>query len=239
MKYLVLDIETYGDEKLANAVDYLNPNNAPVPSNYKKEEAIEKFKLDWIGKEKNKLALNSKFAGIQLVTMVTEDSFTVLENPEHNINKEQEIIEAVYDAIMDVIHSGDHLVTFNGKRFDIPLIMERGQIVGAQKYLLSLETLLVRGTRFKHIDLSEMHDGNLDMNLRVRFGFGKRNTDPSFFAKASYDEIKRYAVDEAFKLEYWYRTIVGLDTRTHPEAKNLDVDDVVSLHNQHKKQLVA
>jgi DNA polymerase elongation subunit (family B) len=226
-EYFIMDIETRPDLNLAESCRIFDDENIKIPGNIKKDETIEKYKDEWKAKKEASLALDPKFAIVTLVTMIENCKLHLYENPYSNPQVEKKIIEEVVHKITSMVNHAVPLVTFNGKRFDLPVLMTRGQILDANSYLFGLIRLMQRGDRFGHIDLTEFTEGSLDENLRAIFGFGKKKIN---FSSCSFPELKKYAIDEILKLEYWYRSLMGYDKVNNTAAIEHGFDDLVSLH---------
>jgi len=199
-----------------------------------REKAMSKdYTIEWENmavsyKERiQKLAVNCPFAFIKLARMTVmngdERELFVWENPNNDKAIEKTIIKDIADKTYTLLvgSSGTNtheLVTFNGKRFDIPLLIERGGVVGATIPFKWLEYLTQRGDRFNHYDMMEyrsyqntqVNKLSLSANLVARFGkeFAKKEID---FAECSFEQLKEYSLDEILKLEYWYRVHSGFE----------------------------
>lgn len=260
-KYMLLDIESSPDVKLARTLDendpginkYL-PDTIPeyekykseqiqldidkIKGKYKKQDTISKYiaelpdkdyKLIWqemkdrYDKQIQMLAVSPPFAMIKLLTTKTNDELVLYENPELSGKIEKEIIETISNLIHNKLTGGTgidtiELVTFNGKFFDIPVLIERGGIVGAKIPYRWLELIAKRGDKYGHYDLIEnrsfkntiVNKMNLNKNLISRFGnaFAKIPID---FDTAEYPDLKKYAIDELLKMETFYRFHCGME----------------------------
>lgn len=214
MNYVILDIETRGDFELANKLKLFD--NIKPDSRLKDPIKIEANIEDKKAKLKKDLALNLNFAAIRLITLKTPDTLYYFRN--HEMNKEIEthiISEAMNVIIKKMSGSTDTgmLGTFNGKAFDLPIILTRAQTLRANiNYMYLLNLMTEYKHKGKHLDLMEFSEGSLDLNCKRLFGEGKLNTQGSaFFDNCTSSELEVYAGDEIFKMERWFRLLQGLD----------------------------
>lgn len=191
-------------------------------------KATYNLMLDDYNKKLQMLAVNPPFAFVKVVTMIVNagDKREIIqwENENNDPIKEAKIIGDTITLLHANNHGGDSfnshaIVTFNGKRFDIPLMIERGQIRGVTNMPYSwLERLTHRGDREASHDLIEyrsyqntpVNKLSLSRNLAIRFGadFAKVQID---YANCTMGELKFYSLDQVLKLEYWYRFHHGLE----------------------------
>jgi len=213
-----------------------------MKKNYSKQETIDKhmegvltrdYKADYdlllddYNKKIQMLAVNPPFAFVKVITMIVNTGKEREVFQFENENNTPDIEWGIIKKAVEILHSknqgiGDFnshaIVTFNGKRFDIPLLIERGQIRGVTNTPYSwLERLTNRGDREGHHDMIEhrsyqntpVNKLSLTRNLAIRFGidFAKVQID---YVTCTMKELMFYSLDQVLKLEYWYRFHHGL-----------------------------
>ena len=229
--------EQFKEEKVT-----INTNKV-LKKKYKNQETIDKhmkeevtdidYKADYensLEDYNNKiqmLAVNPPFAYVKLVTIIvnTGDKREIIQY--ENENNDKDIEYSIINKTVHLLHSKNQgndsynshaIVTFNGKIFDIPLLIERGQVRNVTNLPYSwLERLTNRGDRENHYDMIEhrsyqntpVNKLSLTRNLAIRFGidFAKVQID---YATCSIEELKFYSLDQVLKLEYWHRFHHGL-----------------------------
>src|SRR5690606_35737261 len=113
-----------------------------APSNYKNQEAIDNY----ISKEKvklfEKMALSPLTGRILTVGLLSDspipnaDTVQIYDKQLHCIvagldgKDEKQIVEWTLDMLNDLYQDGHSLITYNGKKFDIPYIIQRAIILG-------------------------------------------------------------------------------------------------------------
>ena len=213
--YLCFDIETAGDKELALKSGFLS--NIEAPSNYKDPIKIASYIENKRQTQLEKLALKPNFAMIKLITIYNGNNNSVVQFENENCSRADEknaIEEAVrYVQKNQIGTSTSELVTFNGKRFDFPVLLMRGEIVGANIPYRWVQTLMRYGDRGGHYDIMDDREGSLNLNLRLRFGKSKKEIN---FETTSFSKLKAYAVDEIKLIAKWYCLIMGYD---FPEEK--------------------
>ena len=212
-RYIIFDIETWGDEPLANKTGLFN--NVEAPSNYKDPAKIEAYKEAQRMKIKEKLALKPMYASIQLITIIIDGQEPiVLENPKHSRVKEKAIIEQLVLMLQKTPHEGRkgigtcEIVTFNGKRYDFPLLIQRSLVTGASVPIRWLDKLTGYGDRNGHFDMCDVLEGSLDLNLRAAGMEGKKRINHN---SRTHEQLKEYAVDEIKQTEILYKRMMGYD----------------------------
>ena len=202
--------------------------------------------LDDYNKKLQMLAVHPPFAYIKIATMVINSDdkreVKIWKNENNDPVIEAKIIREVVEILYSTNHGNDSFnshatVTFNGKRFDIPLLSERGQIRGVRNIPYDfLERLMSRGSRENHHDMIEnrpyqntvVNKLSLTRNLAIRFGIDCAKVQIDY-AKCSIEELKYYSLDQVLKLEYWYRFHHGLEIPTVKEF-------LATLPNQNKAE---
>jgi predicted PolB exonuclease-like 3'-5' exonuclease len=197
--YTILDLETRPDFGTANQANIFNKIKAP--SNWTDPEKIKRNVEKKKQKLINELALKPWFARVVVVNIKEADKDLVTYTIDDY--SEKELIEIAYKAIFDTIQYGKTLVTFNGKKFDIPVIMNRATVLDADISVRWLEPLLFRGDRRGHYDMSENRERSLDTILQIVFGQDNKKKKIDF-NKARIPEIVEYSRDEMMKMEKLY-----------------------------------
>ena len=181
----------------------------------------------------NNLAVQPQFAMVKIVKMKTNDELFTFHNPTLSYEVEKDIIEKVVDILHKNVSGSQGnvtktrtLFTFNGKHFDVPVLIERGGVVGANIAYSWLELMLKRGDMFNHIDMIEnrpfkntvVNKFSLNKNLIIRFGpeFAKIEVD---FDTVKFDDLDTYSTDEIIKFEKWVRQHHGLEHVEHFEKQ--------------------
>lgn len=223
-KYLIFDIEAKPDIDLAQASGYFD--NIKPPNNYKDEEKIEA----WINAKREKLiddlALNPKFARVYLASFCNAGKITVV----HGDN-EKKLIDFIGKSIYEAYKAGSEIVTFNGCKYDFPVIIERGQINRVKLPYRLFANMKRAEYRFNHYDLYKTHDGSLELNSQVRFGESKPNID---FKNSSLDEWVIYSGMEMGLSESLYLADNGIFKKPQDNYVVLNLDE---LEEKWKKQL--
>lgn len=149
MYYLVLDIET---APIPNAADFLPVGDIAAPSNYTDPVKIAAS----IEKQRQKLiadaALDLDLARLVTIGTWTSDSGTsVLEI--HDEDSERIALETLAYRLRRPSRDGNDamLITFNGHKYDLPLLMRRARYLGVKFPEINLD-------RYKspHIDLYDV-----------------------------------------------------------------------------------
>lgn len=144
MGYLVLDIETL---PIVNAADFVTLDDISAPSNYKDPEKIAAY----IAKERDSriaaAALDLDLAQVCAIAIVEQDGVPFVATPDGGAT-ETDMLEWLAERLRrDVLLS---LVTFNGHKYDLPLLMRRARYLGVDFPKLSLDRY-----RSPHVDLYE------------------------------------------------------------------------------------
>lgn len=164
-RFLVCDIETVG---LVEAKDWLEPLSAP--SNYKKPEAIDAYIKDAEAERLQKLALDPDCNRIVAFGWVDTDGGEPMVHLASNDFEERaglELFANVYRQKPDT-----RLITFNGRKFDLPVLMRRAMYLDVKFPILNVDRY-----RSEHIDLYQKLTQNYDISAHSlkfyakRFGF--------------------------------------------------------------------
>lgn len=152
--------------------------------------------------------------GKQKVTTLRQDRMD-------NYRKEPWNDEKLALALRDQVDDADIIVTWNGKRFDIPFLTARLAVYGHEP-----------PKRVKHIDLLyqsrykwKLHSNRLDSVLKFLDApeeFSKTHIEPKHWVKAlmgyrkSMDYIVHHCVQDVKALDWVYEQMKGLVTVVHP-----------------------
>lgn len=143
MRYLILDLETLPIE---NAAEFVTTDDISAPSNYKDPEKILAYCEAERVKRIDAAALDLDLARICAVGVINDDGATITVTKTELEEREQ--VMAIAAALDD--RDRFTLVTFNGHRYDLPLLMRRARYLGVDFPRINLD-------RYKspHIDLFE------------------------------------------------------------------------------------
>jgi len=178
MNTLIIDIETKGDKKLLET--YLK--NLSAPKNYKDEEKIK----EWIDNKKleaeKELALDQDYNEIACIGIKLNDEPAKI----ISLNELSEFIQ------------NNTLITFNGKSFDLPVIIKNGI---KQKIILPYKLLKEATKKYnapQHIDLMELISfggqwKSLDSYLQVYLGIEKTPID---FQTCTKEELEAHCIED-------------------------------------------
>ncbi len=164
MNYLILDIATAG---IPNAADFVTLDDIEAPENYKKPEAIAAYCQAERQKRIAKAALDVDLARIVAFGLHYTDS----PNYVVRLAKDEAEEAKILADIADYGHR-DVFVTFNGGRFDLPLLMRRALYLGVKFPEINLDRY-----RTPHIDVWDRlsHHGVLKVHSLTwyvkRFGW--------------------------------------------------------------------
>ena len=183
-----MDIETRGDSRLLDT--YLE--NLSAPKTYKDPEAIAKFLAIKKSEARKGMSLDPDFAEILCIGI-------------KELGKEGKLLSLAEFADWLKIKDEDGLmnlskkmITFNGKQFDLPIIIRAGIKAGLN---LPYDVLKERCDKYSknHIDLMQelaVGFGNyksLDKYLQIYLGVKKVTID---FDTATEDEIRKHCLDD-------------------------------------------
>jgi len=191
MKTYILDIET---KPQANLVDLFN-ENLSAPKNIKDPEkiklAIEKKKLESV----KAMSVDTDYAEIFCIGV-------------KELGKEPKILSLEEFALLLNRNQFIQLITFNGKKFDLPVIIKQGI---KQKIDLPYKSLKIATERFKsgaidHIDLMEVLGEygkyrSLDTYLQIYLGIAKKEIN---FATCTDEELKEHCLEDISNCELLY-----------------------------------
>ena len=146
MRFLVLDLETVG---VSNAADFIATDDIEAPSNYVKPEAIASYKAKEAQKRIAGAALDLDLARICAAGTIYDapvSHATVFTSEDD----ERGWLDAMASNLDPYSQDFLTLITFNGHKYDLPLLMRRAKYLGVKFPKINLDRY-----RSPHIDLYE------------------------------------------------------------------------------------
>lgn len=160
------DIETYQDD-LDPAYLAWKTSNISAPSNYKDPAKIEAYIQEEKIKQMKQFALNPLTGKIILIGLLSDNADVIEKTPfgwqdvEGQNEKilqlegnEKDILDKFWKVL--TVHSmndGEHIVSYNGKQFDLPFIIHRSTILNISTPRIIVSKLLNRYNHDPHLDL--------------------------------------------------------------------------------------
>lgn len=203
MKTFVLDIETKPNQEL---VDLFNAG-IKAPKTYKDPEKIEAYIMEKMAENVKGMSLDVDFCDIKCICLKEDDDPAKIVSLDYLIDK-------LYDQIKISAESGDefkrrhffNLVTFNGKKFDLPVIIRaivrnfNSEGINAHRDMMVAKALKQFTRRYDyttHVDLIELiGDGeykSLDKYSSIYLNWPKKEID---FETCSQEELEAHCVDD-------------------------------------------
>jgi len=135
---ITVDIETYRDQLPDNYLQY-KIGDIKAPSNYKDQEKIDAYIANAKVEALDKLALSPLTGKVILVGLLFDKNPELAGTTEYSINKkpvwyiplqgeEGEILDKFWMLLSKHLFQDANLLSFNGKAFDLPFIMNRTAI---------------------------------------------------------------------------------------------------------------
>jgi len=186
----VLDIETKPQEDLIELYkDEIKPSK-----NLKDPEKIE-------------ADIANRLKGLRKKMSVDPDSADIICIGIKNIaiggDKEARLVEP--KELEELFKTNFHLITYNGKKFDIPLLIRYGIKHDLDLPYKDLQEMTVRFRSSRHLDLQELICNNeyksLDLLLQIYCGVKKTPID---FEKDSEEKIKAHCLEDIYHTELLY-----------------------------------
>jgi len=194
---IIVDLETLA---IDGAGDLVEPVSAP--SNYKDEAKIAAFVAEKMAAQIDKAALYPYTARIIALGWCYETDETEQVAVVNCESAEREALREFWARVVDERGSVERLVSFNGRRFDLPLLMVRSQCLGVKHPALNLDRY-----RSPHLDLLDAltFGGTLDSRtlrwFATRFGLdtsdafsGKEIAD--LYADGNWDAIRSHCASD-------------------------------------------
>ena len=187
-KKFTIDIES---KPQANLVE-LYTKGIKAPKTYKDEEKIKEYIENKANEFKKKMSVDTDYADIICIGI-------------KELGKEpklyyKETIEQFFKENENPV-----FITFNGKKFDIPLLMKWGIKNNLDLPYQYLKEMTKRWSAERHIDLQEVICDNtyksLDELLQIYLGISKKPID---FNIASEKEIKEHCLEDIINSELLY-----------------------------------
>jgi hypothetical protein len=138
MRTLILDIAT---APLENAADYITTDDITAPSNYKDPAAIARYVDAEKAKRLEKAALDPDTCRVTALGWQSDTGSDI--ELARDEDDEREVIRAILTFALD-----RQIVTFNGFKFDLPVLMRRCAYLGVPMPDLNLDRY-----RSPHVDL--------------------------------------------------------------------------------------
>jgi len=189
---VVCDIETL-------AVDGIDIEPVSAPANYTRPEAIADYIAKAEAKQRDKAGLYPYTARVIALGWCYEGDETAQVHIANGDAMEREILAEFWGRVWDRrTNAVESLVTFNGRSFDLPVLMVRSRLLGVPYPALNIDRY-----RSPHPDILKIltFDGALDYRSLTWFArrFGL-NTDDAFSGKeiaelhavGNWDAIKKH-----------------------------------------------
>ena len=149
--------------------------------------------------EKIEADIANRLKGLRKKMSVDPDSADIICIGIKNIaiggDKEARLVEP--KELEELFKDNFHLITYNGKKFDIPLLIRYGIKHDLDLPYKDLQEMTVRFRSSRHLDLQELICNNdyksLDLLLQIYLGLKKTPID---FETATEDEIKLHALED-------------------------------------------
>lgn len=193
MKTLVLDIETKPNEKLVNMV----LDGVKAPKNYKDEAKILAFVEDKKQSIVKTMATDVDYSEIKVIGIKIDDEPAKLISLQELIDMLNEHIEVRAETSSEYEKRvlGFRLITFNGKKFDLPIIIREAIRKGLDAPYRDLKDWSKKYQSYSHIDLWEIiGDGegkSLDAYGQIYLGEAKKEID---FDTCSDQELEEHCL---------------------------------------------
>lgn len=214
--YYILDIETRGDKRLSDV--FLD--NIQAPKSYKDPEKIDAYIREKQEDAAKQMAIDPDFCEIICIGIKEagkEGKLLSLQEYANWLN-ETYVAENGGAQVKNIYRK---MITFNGKQFDIPIIL-RAAI--KQGVALPFKELLDQCDKYKaknHIDLmQELSVGynnykSLDKYLQIYLGIAK---EPIDFATASEEQVRAHCMEDLGNTEKLFDKFKPFFVWNHPRA---------------------
>ncbi len=202
---LVFDIETGADLDRARECGILDPDldGISAPSNYKDPvkiaEYIEQAKQKRIieaSERVSTLPLRDWFARVRMIGYKTSEKAWI------DVDDEGALLRRFWDNA----ESPYRLVSFNGKGFDLPHILQRSLILRVPVNWRLYSALIARFRDEVHLDLHTYLPGSLDEIMQVVFGTAKQ---PINFAACSDSELAAHCLADVEMTYALFKSLTG------------------------------
>lgn len=179
---LFLDIETNASDESVN--EYLS--NIQAPKNYKDPAKISEWFQIKASEAKSDIALDQDYANIATIAV--------------GYNNQIRIVD--FGEFSELFSEADRVITFNGKKFDFPILIKTAikhnlkfDLKKAKKFLKLYDT-------YPHVDMMELLAMNgqyksLDNYLKIYLG---RSKTPIDFATCTQQELDSHCLEDVKNL---------------------------------------
>lgn len=232
---IVLDIECVKTDN-ENFLKY-KVGNISAPSTYKDPEKIEKYIAEGQKKAYSKAALSPLTGKIILIGMLISTTEEEVENQAitkteignvlvnfYEVNdtfNEPDMLSLFWADLANLWDNGNApLVTYNGKSFDVPYLIQRSIINGITlpPHLPTMDELLYKYNNRHHVDLFHTlnpNHGNYSSLNEWSFLTGDSNILESnqasdiaeWYEKGEFDKIKQKNTEDLFKSYFLYNKV--------------------------------
>ena len=184
--YYILDIETKPNPKLLDV--YMQ--NIKAPSNYKTKEAIEKYMKTKEKEARKNMSVDTDYAEIFCIWVKKRQEDGKWWT---NLMTLEEFIPFMWD-----MSNEDVFVTFNWKKFDLPVLLKAHIKNKEIRNVKLLNRMMKRYNAEQHIDLMEIISNydkpkSLDTYLQIYLGIKKKEID---FDTCEDDELCWHCVED-------------------------------------------
>lgn len=201
MKTIFLDIETwFKEDQLENFTE-----NIKAPKNIKDPEKIKQAIEDKKASAKSLMMVDQDYARIKTIAFKEEGKDAII----MNLTSFAAILEEYRDE--DIM-----LVTFNGKNYDLPIIIKEGLVKKLDLPYMELKEACGRYqrgfARIKHVDMMEVlgtygQYKSLDKYMQIYLGTKK---EPIDFLTCTDKELEEHAIADVVELEKLYDLFIPI-----------------------------
>jgi len=196
---ITFDIETYRDQLPDNYLRY-KIGDIKAPSNYKDQDKIDAYVANAKIEALDKLALSPLTGRIILIGMLFDKNPELANATEYAINmkpvwyvplqgEEEEILEKFWMLSSKHLFQDANLLSFNGKAFDLPFIMNRSAIKKVKPpRKMQMTDYLSKYRHTPHFDLFNWFGSGSLVEWSYRLGIS--------------DSLQR----DGYKIGTWYET---------------------------------
>ena len=187
---IILDVETKADKRLLPIFN----QNLTAPKTYKDPEKIQAWIEEKEKEAEQKMAVDPDYAEI----------FCIGVNEIGGVIKTMDLPDfcGYLNKLKDI---RVEFITFNGKKFDLPLIIKSGLKQGLNFNYRELKAMCRRYQNYHHYDLMEIiGDGefkSLDTYLQIYLDIKKKEID---FNTCTDDELREHCVEDLENTEKLY-----------------------------------
>lgn len=188
LKHYILDIETTPQANLTEVFS----ENITAPKNLKDPEKIKQALADKQSEAKKLMSIDTDYADIACIGLKEVDG-------------EAKLITLTEFA--EVLGSNSRFITFNGKKFDIPIIIKQGLKNGIKLDYRELRDMTDRYKGHRHTDLMEVIGDygqykSLDKYLQIYLGIKKTPID---FDTCTIEELQAHCLEDLANTEALYK----------------------------------